>query len=90
MNNQFTPGPWTVSGQSIVAGNVCIATIEDDGGYEAPSEQRESNARLIAAAPELFEACRELLAHGSFKANGAEAEAAAQRAIAVIAKAEGK
>lgn len=53
-----TPGPWTVSGESIVTEGHCIAVIEDDGGYEAPSDERKANASLIAAAPTLLEACK--------------------------------
>lgn len=52
--NKFTPGKWQISGKSIVAGDICIAVIEDDGGYEAPTEQQDANARLIAAAPAMF------------------------------------
>ena len=51
---KHTPGPWQVSGSSIVAGEICIAAIEDDGGYEAPYDEREANAALIARAPELL------------------------------------
>ena len=59
MKNQHTPGPWKVAGNSIVTENDthCIAVIEDDGGYEAPHDQRDANAQLISAAPELLEAC---------------------------------
>ena len=48
-----TPGPWRVEGGSIVTTDVCSAVIEDDGGYEAPIEQRRANAALIARAPAL-------------------------------------
>lgn len=44
----------TISGESIVTEAHCIAVIEDDGGYEAPSEQRKANAAIIAAAPDLL------------------------------------
>ena len=49
-----TPGPWTVSDTSIVSEEHCIAVIEDDGDYAAPWDQRKPNARLLAAAPDLF------------------------------------
>jgi len=54
---KHTPGPWSVSDTSILAGaygEYCIAVIEDDGGHEAPGEEQEANAQLIAAAPELL------------------------------------
>jgi hypothetical protein len=60
-----TPGPWEVSDTSIVSGDddngFCIAVIEDDGDYAAPHDQREANARLIAAAPDLLAALRGLV-----------------------------
>lgn len=56
-----TPGPWAVSDTSIITDDCCIAVIEDDGGYEAPPDQREANARLIAAAPDLLSALRDNL-----------------------------
>lgn len=55
---KFTPGPWRLSDGSIVTDHLCIAVIEDDGGYEAPEMERKANGNLIAAAPELYEACR--------------------------------
>lgn len=57
MNTKHTPGNWKVLDSSIVAKDICICTIEDDGGYEAPTAERKANARLIAAAPKLLAAC---------------------------------
>ena len=59
--NEHSPGDWRVSGTSIVTDEYCIAVIEDDGGYEAPAEQRQANARLIAAAPRIKSECAGLL-----------------------------
>lgn len=56
MSDQHTAGPWEISGDSIVTDERCIANIETDGGYEAPSEEREANASLITAAPDLLAA----------------------------------
>jgi hypothetical protein len=59
---KHTPGPWKYDGAqgagSIVTDTQCIAVIEDDGGYEAPLEEREANAHLLAAAPALLAACK--------------------------------
>lgn len=55
---KHTAGNWEVSDTSIVAGDFCIAVTEDDGGYEAPAEERTANAHLIAAAPDLLAACQ--------------------------------
>lgn len=61
--NKHTPGPWIVAGESIITQDDthCIAVIEDDGGYQAPAEQREANANLIAASPELFRALKHVI-----------------------------
>ncbi len=58
--SEHTPGPWIVSGESIVSDEmeICIANIERDGGYEALAPERDANARLIAAAPDLLAACK--------------------------------
>lgn len=61
----FTPGPWRVfDGDLVVAGNAQVAypatlafpdnPVGLDGPYS--DEQREANARLIAAAPDLYAA----------------------------------
>lgn len=69
---KITPLPYSVSGESIVKGDdVCIAVIEDDGGYEAPCEQREANAAYLVHAanvlPELVAACQQVVnAHDVF------------------------
>lgn len=63
--SNFTPGPWRLHAGSIISpeyddmpDGYSIAVIEDDGGYEAPIEQRPANARLIASAPDLYEALK--------------------------------
>jgi hypothetical protein len=70
MSNEtkYTKGQWEASGDSVVCSQpepgICIANIETDGGYEAPADEPEANAKLIAAAPELAEElgrCRDLL-----------------------------
>lgn len=56
MTGDYTPGPWLIVGQSIfaiTADDRWIATFGD--GYPVGPES-EANARLISAAPELFEA----------------------------------
>lgn len=55
---EHTPGPWRVDNESIVTDSLCIAVIEASGGYQAPTAQRDANARLIAAAPSLLLACQ--------------------------------
>ena len=68
MNANHTPGPWDkIDGLmryipfSVVAdnpggpGRLSIAHVDDVDGFAGSSE---ANARLIAAAPELLEACK--------------------------------
>jgi hypothetical protein len=49
METKHTPEPWEIADTSIIAGDICIAVIEDDGGYEAPYEERQANAARIVA-----------------------------------------
>jgi hypothetical protein len=51
-----TPGPWHVAGRGIVSGNeCCLAVTETYSAMQKLSPaQREANAYLIAAAPELL------------------------------------
>lgn len=89
---KHTPGPYAVSGTSIVAGDICIAVIEDDGGYEAPAEQREANAILLAAAPDLLEGCKTLLhiIKQQVAVVDTKFDNGITSALAAIAKAEGE
>lgn len=58
--SEHTPGPWTIFADKGAA--VCILPAERPGevcsfeGRGGP--EREADARLIAAAPELLEACK--------------------------------
>lgn len=63
---QHTPGPWktfrpygTIYIKARLRGST-IQEVASCGPTETP-EQQEANARLIASAPELLEALRELL-----------------------------
>jgi hypothetical protein len=65
-----TPGPWALdevrtsvgrafrvgAGEMLVAGKGCCIIYDDYPGGDK-SKQREANARLIAAAPDLLDAC---------------------------------
>jgi hypothetical protein len=61
-----TPGPWVV-GSNVTAGNklegcsIFAEKIKDQIGWMRfdLDEENHANARLIAAAPELLEQCRE-------------------------------
>jgi len=67
MTAKHTPGPWSVlHGRRLYifdAQKEIIATITSDPGRNREQEQvDEANARLIAAAPDLLTALRELVA----------------------------
>lgn len=57
---KHTPGPWIVDRHPFVStqdGEI-IAKVRAPWNGEATEENEEANRRLIAAAPELLEACR--------------------------------
>jgi hypothetical protein len=69
-NDSYTPGPWDYDMEFIVAPDpggrhpdIYIAEIahSDEEGRIASPQQQDANRRLIAAAPELLEALKDLL-----------------------------
>lgn len=68
MSANHTPGPWHFvdsplkTGWLIVVGGNYLADVHKHIGTTADDVRDESNARLIAAAPELLEALESLLA----------------------------
>lgn len=78
MSSKHTPGPWacldqTESGDTFVddcvrsvskrAGSGDIVCLSPEaGGFEKSAERWEANARLIAAAPELYDAVAAVIA----------------------------
>ena len=105
MNTQHTPGPWRVattpdSPREKAVRLTRFHSIGVNGGPAIailPDGQRDildANARLIAVAPELLAALRELLKHRAPMFSSDEPQAtnyqnAVNRARAAIAKAEG-
>jgi hypothetical protein len=93
-----TPGPWVaernshywhirpVSGTPPFIGDVCASNPED-----ADSGLQEANARLVAAAPELLEALKNLVSIPAFnvllRVNGGHQ---LRKACEAIDKAEGR
>jgi len=61
MNTSFTNGPWKINGNSIMGQKPhqifarTVAFVPDGPG--SPSDEGVANARLIAAAPTLLDAC---------------------------------
>ena len=86
--SKFTPGPWLFS--SYKSGNSVI--VIDGKEFDVATvnyPNRDANAHLIAAAPELYEALEFLLTckHGEFCDHYREAE---RKAKAALAKARGE
>ena len=95
MSAQHTPGPWKIEGDNIYGPNgQRIADVWS--GYE---DEIHADARLIAAAPELLAALREMVAGDAEAIKEAEAIGIPfpdkmldpyQRAVSAIAKATGE
>lgn len=82
--SKHTPGPWQVQHNDSHR-SWCVVSACGDGvtGW-ARVCQSEADARLIAAAPDLLEACR-AIANCEFMVS----RAAGEKVLAAIAKAEG-
>lgn len=91
---KYTPGGWTVEVEPAKVPNPTRYTIRsgDDVIAFIYSKPKEGDAYLIAAAPDLLEACKRLLSADDQLANEGDAEpmhSAIKAACAAIAKAEG-
>lgn len=82
--SKHTPGPWVNTGNGIHSGTRCVATT-----HMNPKEQRDIDARLIAAAPDLLEALKDLCSHIN-ETRGSNADNALFAARLAIAKATGE
>ncbi len=107
MKTRHTPGPWHIHEDDDVAIDTAdgrfIARIEADDGKSAedgyiPYAEGKANAALIAAAPDLYDACRAAYAYltppasrfaSNRKAAAALIEAALLKAAAPVRKAQG-
>lgn len=62
---KHTPGPWIAgsTGRNIWGDDnrVLVATVDIPSPHIKTFEEQEANARLIASAPDLFEACKHAL-----------------------------
>lgn len=60
---KHTPGPWRtggLSGGAVFSGEKMVAAVYGDDRECNVDKRMQANARLIAAAPELLEALRDL------------------------------
>ena len=79
--SKHTPGPWIIENNDIlghISAIVHVATIHND---------IDGNARLIASAPELLEACKDAY---ELMSAGKVLTACERKLCKAIAKAEGK
>jgi len=86
----FTPGPWEKRDLRIQSKGNYVADC--DAGYMFSSEERQANARLIAAAPDLLSALERCLPFvDSIRAmTGGDGDLTALTARAAIAAAKGE
>ena len=97
--NKHTIGPWTMRPDGFVYAvngeRVCSphSTLPDSAKWSKQRKDLKANARLIAAAPDLLEACRALLDLELSSLRGSDDKDychEVQLAIAAIAKARGE
>jgi hypothetical protein len=87
--SEFTKGPWRQGNVvELLLNRKCREIISDDGKiglvYGIIDQDNKANANLIAAAPELYEACEEALANDI----AAEGEGASNMFLALREKLE--
>ena len=60
MSAKFTQGEWSVEydGSIVMNGQIVSGAIGIDGSTQ---EEKKANSMMIAAAPELLEACRQMM-----------------------------
>ena len=83
METLYTPGPWNLN----IIGGMISSTDYLIEGVCTLQTKNHNNARLIAAAPELLEACKNVLEHaerGGLTSNSSSLDLVKQ----AIAKAE--
>lgn len=82
----FTKGPWLHNDFQIIADDTVIANCT----YGARNSNNANDARLIAAAPDLYEALKELIDMDVAYQRGQKVSDAVDKARAALAKADGK
>lgn len=100
--SKHTPGPWIETKHTAGWGRCIVSTdsygiiVAKIGFRDRPREERDANARLIAAAPELVEALRDLCMMGILDPHSSddggedgEAAIARRRARALLARIDG-
>jgi hypothetical protein len=101
--SEHTKGPWVALPEerdkpyirirgTVLGGRYKIANVLTpvyDGVHEREAKETRANARLIAAAPELLEALKEVFIIGDRLVSDVYGDEFVEKARAAIAKAEG-
>jgi len=90
----FTPGPWVAMGKAVYTESDNPTREILWGGHNtrsASDEEKKANARLIAAAPEMYEQCKlfEKVLRACIMAGDSGAELKLEKLREVLAKIEG-
>jgi hypothetical protein len=88
MKTKYTPGPWAYQD---TAGSHQFAVYAEATGNDIAlvfnrSNESESDARLIAAAPDMYETLQEIAASGKSCDGGASVESLVHMALAALAR----
>lgn len=96
---KHTPGTWSIQEHTEIRGvdgfvaETCFKHIYGKGNCCIPTAKEKANAHLIAAAPELLEACKDVYNHYTRlyreRIEKGDVPAHMQRLQMAIAKAEG-
>lgn len=87
---KHTPGPWVRIGTDVGTADCAIASISVMSVVTMKRDEREANAILIAAAPELLQALKQMLDAFHHDPLGGSQDAAVEAALDAVAKAQGE
>jgi hypothetical protein len=100
MDTKHTPGPWSIQGQWQLKTDTgewvdaeCVEAPKwgiIGAWVDASCDEAAANARLVAAAPELLEACKSMLSSGGLIGDRPDVLSAVQKLRRAVAKAEGR
>ena len=87
MDTQRTKGPWRTAGNHVfsIQGRLTVTRCE-----YGTDDERNANARLIAASPELLDLAYQYLSDLRYPPTGDSLQRRIERAEAIIAKATGQ
>lgn len=89
-----TPGPWIVEGNTTTGTDSLLVMSDDDyvvaSVIAIPDQSHIANAQLIAAAPEMLDAGREIIEYWDCGDDTENLRAAIEMLRAAITKAEGR